>query len=131
MSQTGFEWTLPRVMGRRLRLPGSEILCKTALLDCLSHGGGESHQLGDVVDAQQGQTEQFLTADEVMDVGACMRGAGQTAAARIEGRVIVAESGIAQVPAFAIHAVKGKCADVKTYTMAKMKIVNNSSFYLI
>ena len=38
-----------------------------------------------------------------MQVGPGVTGAGHTGAARIQGGVVVAEAGVAQVPAFAAH----------------------------
>lgn len=76
---------------------------KTPLADRLCHGAGEAQQLGEVVEAEQDAPQQFLAADQVVEVGAAVVGAGRAGAAGIERGVVVAEAGIAQVPALASH----------------------------
>ena len=52
------------------------------------------------VQAEQRQSQQFFTADKVMQIRSGVAFAGHAAAAGIQGRVVVAEAGIAQIPAF-------------------------------
>ena len=79
-------------------------------MDGLSHGIGESHQMRDVVQAQQCESQELVAANEVVDVSAAMGRAGQARAAGIKGCVVMPESGIAQVPALSPHQCRAMAA---------------------
>ena len=56
------------------------------------------------MEAQQGEPEQFLTADQMVQVGPGVPSAAcGTGARRVQGSVVMAETRIAQVPAFTTH----------------------------
>lgn len=72
----------------------------------------------DVVQAQQGESEELFAANQMVDVRAAMARAGQTRAAGIKGCVVIPEAGIAEIPAFSAY----KCCAMPPQTSGEHAI---------
>ena len=60
--------------------------------------------MSEVVQAQEREAEQFLTTDQMVQVGPCVPSAACGAGAgRVQGSVVMAETRIARVPSFTTH----------------------------
>ena len=78
--------------------------------------------MGEVMDAQEREAEQFLTTDQMMQVGTGVMAAGHTRAACVQRSVVVPETSVAQVPAFASN--QGCAMPAKTGGQDAIKHVN-------
>ena len=59
--------------------------------------------MGDVVQAQQRETQQLLTADQVVQVSPGVVLTGDARTGRVEGGVVMPEACVAQIPSFSSH----------------------------